>query len=251
MLKARNALVMAAMLVSAGVASADSVTATLNNCSPSEIVNVYYQGQYAGQGYAGSINWTATSSTGSTAPTGSFSTYCDDLTQDVYIGSTYTYNIVPMINSPDPAPPTNPGFTTGMSATLAQDITNLYSLEYDGIGNSNDKAAAFQIAIWEMEYETNSGTPDVSSGNFYVTGETALAQTLANQYASSAETAGQLSFHNQILDMTSATAQDQLFIGPPSLQGAPPVPAPAAVLGGLPLLGILGIARKIRQRATR
>lgn len=241
----------AASLALTGFASADTVTATLNNVSPSQIVNVYYQGAYAGQGYAGSINWTVDSSSGTSAPAGSFGTYCDDLTQDVYIGSTYTYNIVSMINSPDPAPPTNPGQTVGMSTGLAQDITNLYALEYDGIGNDNDKSAAFQIAIWEMEYETNGGTPDVSSGNFYVTGETANAQTLADQYALAAETAGDLTFHNQILDMTSSTAQDQLFLGGPTPQGGPTVPTPAAALGGIPLLGLVAAARKIKQRAMR
>jgi hypothetical protein len=245
------ALAASVLSIGAGAARADSVTATLNNVSPSQIVNVYYQGQYDGQGYAGSINWTANSSTGSAAPTGSFGTYCDDLTQDIYIGGTYSYNITSMLNTPDPAPPTNPSALVGMSAGTAQDIVNLYALEYDGIGNSNDKSAAFQIAIWEMEYETHSGTPDVSSGNFYVTGESSLAQTLADQYALAAETAGTLSYHNQILGMTSPTAQDQLFIGGPTPQGGPTVPTPAAALGGIPLLGLVAVARKIRQRAMR
>lgn len=244
----RCALVVAACLFSARIASADSVTATLNTVSPGEIVDVHLGGQDLGQGYAGSIDWTVQSSMGASAPTGSFGTYCDDLTQDIYIGSTYTYDITGMINTPDPAPPTFAG--PGMGPVNAQDITNLYALEYDGIGSDNDKSAAFQIAIWEMEYETNSGTHDVTSGNFYVTGESSGVANLANQYVSDALGAGTLQFHNQILAMTSPSVQDQLFIGPPTLQGGPPTaPTPAAAIAGLPLLGLLGIARKIRRRA--
>jgi hypothetical protein len=241
-----HALALAAALFPASFAAADTVTATLNNCGPAEIVTVHYDGQNLGQGYAGFINWTATASSGSTAPTGNFSTFCIDLTQDIYIGSGYSFTITDMTSAPDPTPPTFGG--PGMGPTNAQDITNLYAEQYSSIGSDSDKAAAFQIAIWEMLYETGT-LGDITSGNFYVTGQNSNVTTLADDYVTAALGAGNLTFSNEILAMSSSTAQDQLFIGPPNPQYAPVVPTPAALIGGIPLLGALAAARKIKRRS--
>lgn len=242
-------MIAAALVIPAGMATADTVTAKLDNVSPSQVVTIHYDGQNLGGAYAGSINWTETASSGATAPTGNFSTYCIDLTQEINIGHSYDYTIADILDAPNPKPPTASPSDVGMSANDAREIENLYAQEYDGIGTDNDKAAAFQISIWEMMYET-APTYDATSGNFYVTGASANVLNLVSSDVAAASASGvNLQFHNQILAMTSPTAQDQLFIGAAVPQGGPPaVPTPAAAMAGIPLLSALAITRKWRRR---
>jgi hypothetical protein len=90
---------------------------------------------------------------------------------------------------------------------------------------------------------------------FSVTGTTSAVINLANQYLTDATAPGAMTFHHQLVALTSATAQDQLFLG--GVNGfeetgpTPPnevVPMPAAALGAIPLLGGLAIARRRRLR---
>lgn len=247
---ARHAALAAAVggLALTGLARADSVTVTLDNVSPSRIVGITYNNQSLGSAYAGALNWHGQAANGHDL-NGSFSTYCIDLTQDVYLGSTYTYGVVDPSLAPNPLPPTESPGSTGLGATSLQRIENLYALQYDGIGSDNDRGAAFQIAIWEMLFDTGA-THDVTAGQFAVTGASANVVTLANQFVSDALTPDALSFHYELLALTSPTAQDQLFVGAAIPQGGPPltpVPTPAAALGAMPLLGALAFF-KCRQR---
>jgi hypothetical protein len=248
---ARHAALVAAVggLALTGWARADSVTVTLDNVSPSRIVGVTYNNQSLGSVYAGALNWHGQAGNVHDL-TGSFSTFCIDLTQDVYLGSTYTYVVADPSLAPDPLPPTESPGSPGLGAASLQRIENLYALQYDGIGSDNDRGAAFQIAIWEMLFDTGA-THDVTAGQFAVTGASANVVTLANQFVSDALTPDALSFHNELLALTSRTAQDQLFVGAAIPQGGPPlaaVPTPAAAIGATPLLGALAFFKRRRRR---
>lgn len=233
----------------AGVARADSVSATLNNVSPSRIVGISYNGSSLGSAYAGALNWTGQASNGYDL-NGSFSTFCIDLTQDVYLGHSYTYDVVDMSVAPNPLPPTEPVGSTGLGTTNRQNLENLYALQYDNIGSDNDRGAAFQIAIWEILFDTGS-SHDVSTGQFAISGASSNVINLANQFVTDALAPGALTFHHQLLALTSPTVQDQLFLGEstPTQPGPPQaVPTPAAALGALPLLGALAAFRHKRRR---
>jgi hypothetical protein len=247
----RLALLVAAGSVSlAGVARAGTVTATLDGVSPAQVVGLSYNNQWLGYAYAGALNWHGQVSNGQGLD-GKFTTFCIDLTQDVYVGSTYTYDVADPNLAPNPLPPTAPAGATGMGSTNLQRLENLYALEYDNIGTDNDRGAAFQLAIWEMLFDTNA-THDVSTGQFAVSGASADVVNLANQFVADATTSDALAFHSQLMALTNATAQDQLFIGPPVETAPGPrlaaVPTPAAAVGALPLLGGLALFKQRRRR---
>ncbi|HZZ44026.1 MAG TPA: hypothetical protein VFE58_13910 [Tepidisphaeraceae bacterium] len=243
-----------AALSLAGIAQADSVTATLTGVSPAQIVGIHYNGNSLGSAYAGALNWQGVAGNADFT-TGSFNTFCIDLTQDVYIGSQYTYSVVTDIAnaSPVPLPPTAPIGATGMGAVNAQQIENLYSLEYDNIAGNNDRAAAFQIAMWEMLFDTGT-SHDVTTGQFSVSGASSNVISLANGFVTEAINSAPMQFHNDILAMVSPTYQDQLYIGGVNTGNGPPgspVPTPAAAFGAIPLLGGLAAFRRKKHRDAR
>jgi len=160
---------------------------------------------------------------------GTYVTYCSDANQFVS-GTTKQFNIVPVQDVPG---------TTPMGVAKANALTNLYTF---ASGNhilstvSNDYAAAFQLAVWEIIYDFNANVGlsslDIATGAFSAknTNNSALSSSIANQVntfldgvfnlpegAPAAELAG----------ITHATAQDQIV----------QVPSPGAIalagLGGL------------------
>ena len=244
----------AAGIVSSGgsIANAATITARLDNVDPGRIIGVHYNGSSLGQAYAGVMNWTGNAANEGGLD-GRFSSFCIDLTQDVLLGQTYSFATAGIQDAPNPLPPTAPIGATGMGATNAQFIEKLYALEYDNIGSDHDRGAAFQIAIWEILFDT-SPSHDVTGGMFGVSGASASVVSLSNNFVAAALAPGAMTFHQQILALTSATAQDQLVLGGPSNTLVPPpppgvpVPSPAAAFGALPLLGGLAVCRRIKGR---
>lgn len=234
----------------AGVARADTVTATLDGVSPARIVGLSYNDQWLGYAFAGALNWHGEATNGQGLD-GRFTTFCIDLTQDVYLGGTYTFDVADPNLAPNPLPPTAPVGATGMGATNRQRLESLYALEYERIGTNDDRGAAFQLAIWEMLFDTGT-SHDVSTGQFAVSGASTDVINLANQFVTDATAPGALTFGNQLVALTNATAQDQLFVGPPlAPEHGPPlaaVPTPAAAIGALPLLGGLALFKRRRRR---
>jgi hypothetical protein len=250
----RIAVLAAVGLVSvAGVAGADTVTGTLNNVSPARIVGINYNGSSLGQAYAGVMNWQGVGTNGHDL-NGSFTSFCIDLTQDVYLNQSYTYTVAGIADAPNPLPPTAPVGATGMGLSSAQRIEKLYALEYDNIGTDNDRGAAFQLAIWEMLFDTGP-TLDVTTGLFNTTGASANVITLANQFVSAAIAPGAMTFHHALLALTSPTTQDQIVLGLENVFEEPPfqppntlVPTPAAAFGAIPLLAGMAFFRRAKRR---
>lgn len=159
----------------------------------------------------------------------SFVTYCIDLYQTISFGTTYTdYSPVSPLTA---AFFTNPNGLNAISRFLA---------EGHGIGNSID-SAAFQVAIWELMYET-SGTYDVRS--------TSLAKGSAF-FSGSSEVLDRAQSWISVLDAAttpfsvyqSRTAQDIVVT---------PVPEPetyALMAAGLGALGWVARRRKAKDAA--
>ena len=126
----------------------------------------------------------------------------------------YTYNVVS---------PAAHGFTSNQETLLAR----LWATQFDNIDTVNE-SAAFQVAVWEITYDTNL---NLSTGSFKLN-DNATIRTLAQGWI---DTISSPSFsYNGILPtlfvLESSTAQDQLT--------AVPTNVPAAGSGMLALAGM-------------
>ncbi|MGD9693028.1 MAG: hypothetical protein AB7G17_09595 [Phycisphaerales bacterium] len=139
-------------------------------------------------------------------------TFCTDISQGAADGY---LTIVSLDQAPAPG--------AAMGLDRAAMISLLYATKYADSQTTAAKAAAFQLAVWEIVNEAtidfSQGTRglaglDASSGDFRAS-TNASAQTQANSYLDSAFTA----FKDGLLGMNvvagvSPTIQDQLFIIP-------------------------------------
>jgi hypothetical protein len=120
--------------------------------------------------YPGLMHWTLNSNNTSphlALPT-QFTSFCIDLPQDVSAGSKVTFTAMDLTSAPiDGSPNTAQLLTT----TQAHKIAELWGRYYNTIGTSGANAAAFQLAIWKIEYDWRNGTnsDDFSTGNFRAT----------------------------------------------------------------------------------
>lgn len=158
------------------------------------------------------FHWTRQDSPGpgvdGTVPT-NFTTYCVDLAQHVSANTNYTF---------DAMSPAVYGFT----ATQTTLLENLWSAYFPSI-NSADTSAAFQVAIWEIVYDTGlsltSGAFDVNtSGTVRTTAQNWLNAVSATTFVRSGPGIN-------LVVLKSATAQDQLTNAPPLV----PTPATAVI----------------------
>ena len=215
LIKSVTAASIIAALGSAQTANADTIKAqftytlskTLNVTSPVSDGNVNTV----------KFEWTRKDSAGPgvDANIGSpFNTYCVDLAQYVSANTNYTYNVVS---------PAAHGFTSNQETLLAR----LWATQFDNIDTVNE-SAAFQVAVWEITYDTNL---NLSTGSFKLN-DNATIRTLAQGWI---DTISSPSFsYNGTLPtlfvLESSTAQDQLT--------AVPTNVPAAGSGMLALAGM-------------
>lgn len=179
-----------------------------------------------------------------TSPDGTFTTWCIQLYQGMNLGATYTFLEVDAADAP--AAPPAPGPMGETRAGIAADAmfrwTNLDGSILAGAtaAETNDRAAAFSVLMWELTHETLTAT----------TKEGILGQmSLATGALRANLTAGTLSAYNEmfgslgvggwydadIRGWTHATAQDQLVRY---------VPTP----GAMALLGLAGLVGRRRGR---
>ncbi|HEX5443514.1 MAG TPA: PEP-CTERM sorting domain-containing protein, partial [Pirellulales bacterium] len=111
-----------------------------------------------------------------TAPSGQFISFCIELTQDISLNHTYTVDAIPLDMAPKPV---SGQLTSGMGPTAAGLIEELWAAHFHDIfyqPNSSDpnlqsvqnsNAAAFQLAIWKLEYDGGQYL-DFSEGSLQV-----------------------------------------------------------------------------------
>ncbi len=192
--------------------------------------------------FAGQLKHTIQGASGIYAPlNGERITFCSDVYETVT--STFkAYDIVGLNLLPDTAP---------MGAAKADAIWNMYQAQGSSAfasGASNDLAAAFQIAVWEIvsDFDSNVGLSslNVNSGAFKAkkTDGGALSGGIATNLASLfAVAAGgfQAEPSLSLIGLRHATAQDQIV----AYSGVIPAPGAGALAG----LGLLCMGRRKRS----
>lgn len=165
-----------------------------------------------------------------------FETYCTDLYETVYLNQAYSnYFYAPT------------GSTYGLTSGQASMIGRLYSVADSGGAtqvNTTDESVAFQLAIWEVLYET--GSYNLNGGSFRATtGGNTNQRSLANTWLTAASSLGASQFDVvRIASIDAAGLQN----GRQDLIVATPVPEPSTyVLLGAGL-GVVGFVARRRRR---
>jgi hypothetical protein len=218
-------------------ASADTIKATITNVTPSQTLGIVYNG-HSENAWAGILQWKLNE--GSTLGLNSnFQTFCVEIAQNVYVNSKYTFNVVSASDTPYPT------FSTGMGAARADRLEELFGRYYDIADDSNNNAAAFQVAVWEI---VNDDTLSLNAGAFKLSTPSSTIGNLAQGWLNSINGTGQTA---KIGGLTSASYQDQVYFisMDPTPGPIPSVPVPAAAwTGGALLLGLaVAKARKMAQ----
>jgi PEP-CTERM motif len=152
----------------------------------------------------------------------SFETYCVDLYQHIAFGETYTDYGTPGTSH------------TFANANAYTDLSRLYARA--GVVNNSVTEAAFQIAVWEIAYET-TGAYNLGLGSATFGGgsaDSSGALTLASTWLSTLGAAGP-----GISVIESSGHQDMIYA---------PVPEPetyALLLGGLGAMGFVARRRRV------
>jgi len=224
-----------AIVLAGGVsAHADTVVAQLTGVPLSRSFSYSLDGGSTWRSdLAGRMVWNRTGGTHVGNPMGSFFSFCVELTQHVNYNTNYTFNVVPLSQAPDPG---GMGVGSGMGLTKAEQIRELWGRHYNSIVDA-DTSAAFQIAVWEIVYDSGN---DLLNGSFRarkINNALPAWVTLAQTWLNTLDGNGPKPF---LGGLTSTGLQDQVYFESPA------VPLPAAGLGGLALIATLGI-RRIRR----
>lgn len=242
-------LVLASLVLTAAAARAEplQVKATLKNVSPGVRINFTINDQPGlpdplpvHSTTAGVFNWTTVSSNAGFAPT--FTSFCIELNQHISTGGTYTYDVIDVENAPNPGQGTGgPGVNGPMGLDRANQIRQLWGTHFAEIGSDNVKAAAFQLAIWEIIYtEWFTPTPYAGGGATVLANGTA-AIDLAMQWWNEVQTPDPTKYQHGLVANSSLIAQDEITLL---------TPAPRSfLLAGLGGLGLIGYVRRRRQFA--
>jgi hypothetical protein len=186
--------------------------------------------------YPGPTHWVTTTASVLGAKGTSFTSFCIELTQEVGSGKTYQFQLENLKDAP------NSGGQHGgapiMGADKAKLIRELWAADFSSIGTNGTKGAAFQLAIWKIEYDGGSANTSFSTGNFRASGNTAAIDQ-ATAWLDAIGTNLNLPKAPGLVGLGNPSAQDQLTQLPGSSQISA-APAPASVylagLGGLVLV---------------
>jgi hypothetical protein len=170
-----------------------------------------------------------------------FLSYCVDITQYIHTGSYQTPALSTLVSNPL----SGSKLTTGRLNQLVALVENAELLVNAATGgDKRDKAAALQLAVWEIIYESSTGASyNINNGKFYVTGTSAHARSIANDWLGKISDGAANAWHaqpnKQVNLLSNPRNQSQIYLGP--------VPEPGTwsmLIAGFGLIG--GLARRRR-----
>jgi hypothetical protein len=247
-------MALAACWAGASMAKADTViTAQLTGLNPWAFGTIHLAGAGDEDGGIGNIIWQGNS--GNAAPfTGTFNTYCIDLEENIYFGSSYSFVIAPLADAPKES--AYPGDTGGpMGAEKATEIEELFGQHYaDTLGvNDGVDCEAMQLAIWNIIYDTDTSV-STGDGTFYADGDVdPNAIAIANSWlVDAANPQDQALYQADDLEALIGCdgAQDQIVVNPLIPISTTSVPLPTSAMGGSVLLAGLAASRLWRRRRS-
>jgi hypothetical protein len=205
------AAVLAAVVLGAPARAGFTVTATFDTVAPGEVVTITLGGQ-SETGWAGVYNFKNASGYSN----GSSGGFCIDISQNIYSNVTATWNVTDLANAPTPG--------NQMGTLRANLIRELWYNDFGLSGSSNSNAAAFQLAIWEIENETTTNANgtlalNLSTGSFTATDSDAATITTANSWLSQLDLSGNGPKDNSLIALTNSTYQDYVTRGTPAPAG--------------------------------
>jgi hypothetical protein len=234
--------------IAAGQASANidvyaKITGVKYATSSYTTVGVNFNGTDYHQVIAGPEMWHQTGGTTLLGDSsGNFLTFCVEINQDVYLGSTYGFYTGTVESAPTPGNPI-PG-SSGMGATKAALIEELWARHYADVIDANS-GAAFQVAVWDIVYDADF---DLTTGNFIAYGNTS-AINLAATWLADVNTNSTLYTDPNLIAIKSDNYQDQVTFGPPP--HSPPVETPLPSAASGTALALLGLGLKRLTGRTR
>jgi hypothetical protein len=222
-----------------------NITATLDNNNPTapvqpgELVNISDSALgISANVEAGQINWTLVKSISMVGytPGNTFSTYSVDIADSITPGQTYNFNAV----DDDPNGTNDMESLGGLNsdpstaAAKLNQIEKLWAADFGLVAGSDTdaKAAALQVDIWQIIYGPDLVVSAVSGGS---TDWEAYANSWMSDLASETATVNLFGLKR------TSSAQDQAITDPPLA----PMPMPFA--GGLVLLGGFGLWNQRRR----
>jgi hypothetical protein len=231
----KNTVLVGGLLAAAAVsssASAATVIADVLSVNPGSSLTYTLEGGPATTTLAGVFNWNRTGGTFGPEIGAAFNSFCIELTQTVQPLVSVTFDVIPLENGPLPGSVSSGGLA-GMGVTKASNLKKLWAEYYDDALLSNNNAAAFQTAVWEIVYDP---ALDLASGDFqavqsspgvYVDSHVPTAVTWLSSLAG-------LTVEANLAALTNDRWQDQVVV----------VPEPT--LGGLIMLSALAGYRRRR-----
>ncbi len=242
-----SVLTPAALLACSAPAMAQFVNSRFTDVTPRRDMSYAITDPSVGSGTtrAGLFNWQGTA-TNPTSLRGNYWAFCIELTQHVHLNTNYfgdNYRVRALEDSPRPT-----NSVTPMGQQKADALRELFGRFFspsfgpgiNGVGITQDEAAAIQVSIWEIVYETASASGNgpgsaygsswaLNGGNAVFSGSNSVL-TLASSFLSALNGQGPKAL--DLYAISSDSNQDMLV----------PVPGAAALLG----LGSLLAARRRR-----
>ncbi len=225
----------AAVLTVVLASSASAAPVTLSKQNPGDTFNgggkavVSGISNRAGSFYAGGFRITD--------GTDNFVAWCLDIAHNLSLPSTYDVTTTPFTNAN----------TVLLNSTQLSRIENLFEVNYKTLDISNTatgniQSAGFQLALWELVYETNPEL-NAASGIWYATAP-AAAIAAANGFLANL---GNAITQNYALTFYQSTGSSQNLVRVDAI----PLPAALPMLAtGLGLLGYLARRRRGKNRAA-
>jgi len=255
-------------LATALPAMADTVSMTNTSIWPTDFifVNIKYNGVNVGNEPAGAIAWNVNSAGTTPALYGQLDsklvTYCIEIGQDVYVGSTDTWTVASLVGAPIATggggtltPPDPVGGMSQSQANLIYTLAELYGPQYFPAHPASTNTAAMQLAIWEIiygngTYSYNATANTLTSNLFVATGTDATTNAVIAQssvYLASAQ-ASVISYPSGpgfestgVVALTSLSIQDQVLAFMPTTPSVTGAPLPPVTLAGFSMMALFGL----------